>query len=122
MVRIDQTSFFIQSHGKGKFVKIIKDDILYIESAQNYLQIHICGYSYVTYLTIAEVVAVLPEEQFIRVHKSFLVNLKHVNSIDGTSLYLSNTTKIALGRNYKKGFFDHVNAMLLKSKRYAVAK
>ncbi|MBB5440083.1 DNA-binding LytR/AlgR family response regulator [Pedobacter sp. AK017] len=114
---INQSIFFIQSQGKGKFVKIKKDEIIYLESKANYLHIHMIEDSYQTYLTMAEIAVILPTSEFIRVHKSFVVNLTHLVSINGNYIHLKNEIKIALGRNYRAAFFDKINPLLIKSKR-----
>ncbi|MBB5441282.1 DNA-binding LytR/AlgR family response regulator [Pedobacter sp. AK017] len=117
MNAIDQPVFFIQSEGKGKFVKIKKEQIIYVESALNYVHIHLQEQSYLTYLTIYEMQDILPPGSFKRVHKSFIINLDAVVSLQANFIYLSNGARIALGPNYRKDFFDTINPLMLKSKR-----
>ncbi|MBB5441266.1 DNA-binding LytR/AlgR family response regulator [Pedobacter sp. AK017] len=109
--------FLIQSDGKGKLVRIEKEAILYIEGALNYLQIHLSTKSYITYLTIGEIAEILPPKQFIRVHKSFIINLEKIVGLEGNMIYMGNHDKVPLGPNYRKPFLDLLQPMLLKSKR-----
>ncbi|MFA6275594.1 MAG: LytTR family DNA-binding domain-containing protein [Pedobacter sp.] len=109
--------FFIQCEGKGKLVRIPKDEILYVESALNYLRIHLMGKTYITYLTIGEIGEVLPEKQFLRVHKSFVVNIEKIVGVEGNMVYLGNNVTVALGPNYRQSFFDTLEPLLVRSKR-----
>lgn len=114
---LSQPLFFIQSDGKGKFINIKKEAIVYIEGNSNYLYIHLKDASHQAYLTLIEIEAILPGHQFIRIHKSFIVNVDHIVCIDGYKVQLSTSTCIILGRSYRKKFFDQIGVLLLKSKR-----
>jgi len=109
--------FFIQSAGKGKLIRIAKESIVFVESALNYLKIHLDKISHTTYLSIKEMEENLSGSQFIRVHKSFIVNLDKVSVVEGNMIHLNNGKTIVLGPNYRKDFFAHIGCMLLKSKK-----
>jgi DNA-binding LytR/AlgR family response regulator len=109
--------FFVQCDGKGKLVKVHKEDILYVESILNYLHIHLEGKTYVTYLTITEMEEILSPVQFMRIHKSFVVNLEKIIGVEGNMIYLDKKVSIVLGPNYRKLFFDRLAPMLVRSKR-----
>lgn len=98
-------------------MRIPKDEILYVESALNYLRIHLMGKTYITYLTIGEIGEVLPEKQFLRVHKSFVVNIEKIVGVEGNMVYLGNNVTVALGPNYRQSFFDTLEPLLVRSKR-----
>jgi DNA-binding LytR/AlgR family response regulator len=111
--------FFIQSDIKGKLFRIVKDEILYVECALNYLHIHLDRKSHVTYLTIREMEDRLTMPQFVRVHKSFMINLDKVVSVEGNRICLTNNVKIVLGPSYRDAFFERLSTLLVKSKRLA---
>lgn len=112
-----QEHSFIQSEGKGKLIRINHRDIMYIESAQNYIRIHLADHIYLTYLTMKEIEETLPGDKFRRVHKSYIINLDNITSIEAGMIHLSDNSAIALGQSYRKDLQDIIQPMLLKSKR-----
>lgn len=115
----DLPYFFVRSDGKGKLTRINKADIVFVESALNYLRIHLDKTVHSTYLTISEMEEKLSERQFIRVHKSFIINMDKINSIEGNMIHLDNCKTIVVGPNYRKEFFERIGQVLLTSKRQA---
>lgn len=113
----EQDRFFIQSEGRRKLIRINHKDIAYIESAQNYIRIHLEDHIYLTYLTMKEIEETLPEDKFRRVHKSYIVNLDKITSVEAGMIHLSDGSAIALGQSYRKDLQDIIQPMLLKSKR-----
>lgn len=109
--------FYIQYEMKGKIVKIEYKDVEYIQALKNYVIIHTLTGKFITYLTMKEVEESLPPNIFMRVHKSFIVNLTKVQSIDGNAIQLGNKTEIVLGVSYKDAFFAKLNDKMIKTKR-----
>lgn len=92
-------SFFVRSD--RKMVKIAYADILYIESLADYIRISLDRKSVVTRETISSIEAKLPKHDFIRVHRSFIVALKAIDSF--TSEYVEIGQKqIPISRSYKE--------------------
>ena len=52
----------------------------------------------------------LPQESFLRVHRSYIVNLKRITSYTKGRIFLDNGEYIPVGENYKERFFEHFNA------------
>lgn len=117
-----QDFFFIKIDAKGsKQVKIRCDDVVYIEAEQNYVKLHlVCGKCYTSHNTMIEMEESLPQHQFGRVHKSFIINFQHINSIEGDDIYLSEheRPKIHIGNTYKKAFLEKKNQNLIRRKTY----
>jgi len=109
--------FYIQYEMKGKIVKIAYKDVEYIQALKNYVTIHTLTDKFVTYLTMKEVEENLPPNIFMRVHKSFIVNLTRIQSIDGNAIQLANNTEIILGVSYKDTFFSRLNNKMIRTKR-----
>jgi len=109
--------FYIQYEMKGKIVKIEYKDVEYIQALKNYVIIHTLTAKFITYLTMKEVEESLPPNIFMRVHKSFIVNLTKVQSIDGNAIQLGNKTEIVLGVSYKDAFFAKLNDKMIRTKR-----
>ncbi|WP_158797573.1 LytTR family DNA-binding domain-containing protein [Pedobacter sp. L105] len=109
-------SFFIKTD-KGKFVKILKNEILYIEGALNYVKIHTTKSDQLTYLTMGEMEKLLPRLNFLRIHKSFLINTDKIIEIDGNTVILEDRSRVQLGTTYKETFFKLIEDSTVKSKR-----
>jgi DNA-binding LytR/AlgR family response regulator len=92
------THIFIKSN--GKFVKMNFSEITYIKGMKDYLKIHTTESRLVTHQTMNEMEKMLPVEQFVRVHKSFIVALAHIKSIYGNSIEIEDAT-IPVGITYK---------------------
>ena len=85
----------------NKLVKIFYNDILYVEALQNYVTIHTANKKYITYLTFKGMEESLPADQFIRVHKSYLVSANKIESIEGNSIRIGQH-EIPISRTVKE--------------------
>ncbi len=95
----------------NKLVKIFYSNILFVEALQNYVTIHTPDRKYITYLTFKSVEEALPSDQFIKVHKSYLIRTDKIDSIEGNQVLIGQHA-IPLSRNTK----DEVLEKLLKGK------
>lgn len=68
------------------FVRIVWEDILYVEGMQNYLKLYFREKVLVIHQTMTSLEEMLPKEFFFKIHRSFLVNVAHVDSITGGRL------------------------------------
>ena len=100
--------FYIQGRGKGKFVRVQRDDIFYLESAGNYTKIHLKDGLQITHSSLKEMEVLLCADQFIRVHRSYVLNMNKVVTVDGNVIQLCNGSAVMLGSNYQKVFFDYI--------------
>ncbi|MGE7775762.1 LytR/AlgR family response regulator transcription factor [Chitinophaga sp. NPDC101104] len=66
--------------------KIRLADVLVVEALQNYIAVHTAQRKYITYLTFRAVEEYLPAEQFIKVHKSYIVAASKIDSIEGNTI------------------------------------
>ncbi len=101
--------FFIKAD--NKLVKILLEDILFVEALQNYVTIQTTSKKYISYLTIKSVEDYLPAERFIKVHKSFIIAAARVDSIEGNELRIEQH-RIPISRSLK----EEVTEKLLKGK------
>jgi len=90
--------FFIKSD--SKLVKIFFDDILFVEAVQNYVNIYTADKKHITYLTFKSVEEYLPVNDFIKTHKSYIVPIKKVESIESNEVKIG-THHIPISRNLK---------------------
>ena len=84
-----------------KMVKVRFADILYIEGLREYISIHVPNKRIVILESMRHMEELLPANQFVRVHKSFIVAINKVDAISGNKLELADKS-IPIGKNYKK--------------------
>lgn len=101
--------FFIKAD--NKLVKILFDEVLYVEALQNYVTIHTATRKYMTYLTFKSVEDYLPADKFLKVHKSYIVAASKIDSIEGNDIRIGQQ-HIPISRNQK----DEVMDKLLKNR------
>jgi DNA-binding LytR/AlgR family response regulator len=83
-----------------EMVKLYLEDIVWIESIKDYVRIHTVSGPLVSYLRISYMEEKLPPNQFVRVHKSFIVSLDHIQAVSATYIRVNNT-EVPIGRIYK---------------------
>lgn len=106
----DADYFFIKCD--NRLEKINYEDMLFAEALQNYVAIHTAARKFTTYLTFKGVEEYLPADRFVKVHKSFIVAIDKITSIDGNELVIGQH-HIPISRNLK----DEVMEKIL-NKRY----
>jgi len=114
---IREDFFNIKSEIKGRMVKIKFDEVIYIEGAVNYIQIHTTGGKHITYLTMREIEHHLPKPLFARIHRSFIINVNFVKVIERSQIKLENGESLIMGDYYKQRFLDLMDAHLVKTDR-----
>ena len=93
----------VRSVGKTKFVHL--DDVLWIQAAENYVQLHTATSQHLVHATMQSMLARLDPEVFVRIHRSAIVNVRHVMQIETTEqgdymLTLDNGFCIQSSRTY----------------------
>ena len=99
---------FVKTDGKNKFQKLFLEEILYVESLQNYVCIHTLKQQIITHSSLKNVVESLPEKDFIQIHKSFVVALKQIESTDSFSVFI-NAKELPIGATFKDAFFERID-------------
>lgn len=77
---------FVKS--SGRLEKISFSDILFIEGMENYLAVYLENKKIITHCTIKSLLERLPVKQFIQCHKSYVVAIDKINSIEGNTLHV----------------------------------
>lgn len=85
--------------------KVDLNEILYIESVGDYNKIITTEKVYVTYQTLKKLVGYLPEHEFARIHKSFIISIAKIDRIIGNQVKIKDQA-IPIGQTYRKGFFE----------------
>ena len=87
--------------------KVNLDDVLYIEGLQNYVSIQTGANRVLTLQTLKKVEEQLPPVGFIRVHKSFIIALKHNTSIERSRIFVGDAI-IPLRDSYRDEFYKRI--------------
>jgi len=111
-VQTTQDSLFVKS--EYKMVRIFLSEIKYIESSNEYIQIHLINDEPVTTLIRLKVMEEqLPKNKFMRVHRSFIVNLDRIKVIERNRIVFDHNVYIPVGELYKEGFQAFVDKTFL---------
>jgi DNA-binding LytR/AlgR family response regulator len=84
----------------NKLVRIFFYDILFVEALQNYVAIHTTEKKFISYLTFKSVEDKLPREKFLKVHKSFIVQISKVDAFENNELQVG-ASKLPVSRSLK---------------------
>ena len=88
-----------------RYHKIYFKDVWFIEGLKDYVIIHTKNQKLITAMNLKNMNLKLPEDLFLRVSKSYVVNLEYIDSFDNHTVYI-NESEIPLGEVYKKDFFE----------------
>jgi len=102
----DAKFLFIKSNKKS--YKINFSDILFVEGLGDYIKIHLKDNRLVTNLSMKKIIDLLPAAQFYRIHKSYIISLNNIESIEGNMVALGGN-KLPIGNSYRQDFFEFIN-------------
>ena len=86
-----------------KKVRILLDDILFIESNREYVTIHTSTSKYISKISTTELEAMLSDTNFKRIHRSFIVAVNKIETYTKENVEIKGII-IPIGKNYKRGF------------------
>ena len=102
---IKMESFRVEPHlfikVDKKMVKLIIDEILFIEGMKEYIKVVTTDKTYITHKSLSSLTDQLPVDQFARIHKSYTIALNKIKFIEGNRIQIQSFT-IPIGRNYNK--------------------
>jgi len=91
---------FLYFRADRKMVKVMLQDILYIESMKDYIKVFTAHGSIITRQSITSVEEMLPEKEFIRVHRSYIVSMRRVRTFTAELIEIEKT-EIPIGKLYR---------------------
>lgn len=100
---------FVFIKADKKTYKLSFDEILYIEALGDYVKLYTKSEIIVSYLSLKKLENILPYELFPRVHKSFIISLSKIKSIEGNMVNIEDK-KITVGSSYRKKFFELIQS------------
>ena len=109
---VEDDFFFVKS--ERKFFKINFDEILFVEGLKNYVVIQLDTRRIITKMTLKTISDYLPQKNFFRINKSYIVNTHKITSFDNNDLFIQ-SYEIGIGSNYRDSFFDEFVNKLAKN-------
>lgn len=95
-----------------KIIRINFKDILFVEGLKEYVQIHTENKKIVTYITMHKMYEILPWKYFFRVHKSYIVNLQKIDTIQGNLISIGGK-RVSVSKSQKDEFLKRINKQLI---------
>lgn len=110
----EDDSLFIKT--EYKIVRVRIADIRYIESMSEYLRLYVENEPkpFMTLLSMKKLEDRLPRDKFMRVHRSYIVNLHKIVEISRSRIVMDKNTYIPVGDNYKEKFAEYLDKMYIK--------
>lgn len=104
----DNSVISVHADRKTHIVKLA--NIVYLESAGEYIRLHLAdGTKLVTLFRLKNMESSLHSSMFMRVHRSYIVNLSYVSGYTKGRVYLSNDDYVPIGESYKEQFLNYIN-------------
>jgi two-component system, LytTR family, response regulator len=97
--------FFVKT--EYRLERVDFDDILYIEGMKDYLRIICANKKIMTLQSFAKIEESLPSDKFCRVHKSFIVSIDKIKSVERGVILIADQ-RIPVSNTYKEGFFSRI--------------
>lgn len=102
-----KANIFVKSE-PGRLVKIKGEDILYVEALADYVIIHKTNEKYTVHSTMKSIEKKLPQDDFVRVHRSFIVRLDKITEMEENTIAISGRP-IPVGRAYRQDLHSRLN-------------
>jgi two-component system LytT family response regulator len=93
-----------------KSIKINFDEVLYIEALSTYSVIVTTTQKHIVYLTLKALIERLPFAHFVRVHRSYIVNMRRIEAIEDNMLKLGQH-EVPVGKSYQEEFTRHLRSL-----------
>ena len=110
-VPIQGDYFFVKCD--QKLQKINMQEVVYVEAMSNYVVIHTNRKKFVAYITFKGVEEKLPPDLFVRIHKSYLVSLNAIQTIDPNEVQLENKS-LPLSKTYRDEVIQRIGQRVIK--------
>lgn len=92
---------FILVKSEYKVYKILFDDIIYVEGMREYVAFHLSDRKILSLMSLKKLEAIFPSQQFLRVHKSYIINQDKITSMQNQRIFIGEKI-IPIGIRYRK--------------------
>jgi DNA-binding LytR/AlgR family response regulator len=91
-------------------IKVDFNDVLYIEALSTYSVLVTPSHKHIVYLTLKSLAERLPFDNFLRVHRSYIVNMQRIEAVEDYMLKLG-THEIPVGKSYQEEFLRNLQSL-----------
>jgi DNA-binding LytR/AlgR family response regulator len=91
-------------------VKVMLADILYLQAERNYCRIHTAGKEYLLSMPMKTLEGKLPQKDFQRIHRSFIVNLKQVDEVHDSSVRIKDQS-LPMSATHRPAFLERIQSI-----------
>jgi two-component system LytT family response regulator len=113
--KLESNDEFLFIKSEYKLLRVNLNDIQFIEGMKEYVRIHIIGHKPImTLLSMKSLEAKLPKDKFMRVHRSYIVNLEKITTIERFSIVFDDKHRIPVSDNYKEKFQTFLDKNFMK--------
>ncbi len=106
---------FILVKADYKTIKIHHNDILFVESANEYVKFYLSGGEMImSFMRLKNLETELPGSKFMRVQRSFIVNLEKIKAVEKNKIYIEHKKTIPIGEQYKENFQEFLGKHFVK--------
>lgn len=112
--------FFMVKNKDNSYImqKIMFDEIIAVESKKNYVKIHTVSCDVTAYLTLGEMIVMLQNQPgFAQFHRSFVIGIRHINWIDGSSISMFKGLRFNVGDSFRHSFLEFLANHSIKTER-----
>ena len=111
--------FFIKairtSDEKSKLIKILFEDVVTVESKSNYISISTKKSKFTSYMSLKEISeTLLVHGQFIKPHRSFIVNQNNIIALEGNTLKMADNQEITIGKLFRDDIIHFIKKKTIK--------
>ncbi len=100
---------FFKTDGKNKFKKVFLTDVLFFQGLKNYVAVQLEDEQIITYSTLKHILEMIPSQDFIQIHKSYIVSIEQIDQIENDAIWMKNR-QVPIGNTYRKAFFEKINS------------
>ncbi|WP_211316274.1 LytR/AlgR family response regulator transcription factor [Flavobacterium faecale] len=108
---VSEEKEFLFVKSEYKQLRITLADVLYFEGLKDYIKIWLVNNPkpILTLMSLKSLQEELPENTFMRVHRSFIIALKHIEVVERSQIIINNQ-RITIAEQYKPGFLEYINS------------
>lgn len=107
-IQTEPDHLVLKGDAKHKYHRVAFWDILFIKGLSNYIAIYTSNRQIITYMSLKEIMGMMPENLFCRVHRSYIISLKHIDLVDGSVVFVQGHT-IPVSESYKTLFYERIS-------------
>ncbi len=98
---VEHSHDFFMVKADKKLIRIAVSEIIYVEGMKDYVKIHLADRYIITHITMTRMMDLLPAARFIRINRSFIVQISAIKLIEGNMVETSNGHRLMIGINYR---------------------